>query len=239
MPAAAQAPSPSPPDTRASAANPAGRIVEGASSALLRRIRQPAVELAIWKRRLAPDLARWLDSLPEENLPDGRVLAQAADLIPALTALLDAAGTPDGGMRTAFLADVVGLAKLYMDITGSRLVDIRLDAIHHDACWKFHRDCVAARLLTTYRGPGTQWVRPADDAAALAGQKSYRGPVQQFPRHAVGLFKGSCAPPASGIVHRSPAIAGTGATRLLLCLNPPSPASPEPWGNGRTIPHVD
>lgn len=206
-----------------------GPIRCGLSPDVLDQIRDPAVRLALWERSLAEDFAAWLDELPIDRLPDSRVLADRATLPSAIAAMLDAAGTPAGKMRTMLVDDIAGLADLFMAILGSQVVDIRLDTVHHDACWKFHRDHVPARLLTTYRGPGTQWIRPADGAEALTRQRSYRGPIQQFPRHAVGLFRNRCAAEAGSILHRSPPIADTGIARLLLCLNPLSAASPDLW----------
>lgn len=206
-------------------------VLQGRSPDLLGRIHDPAVELVVWERSLSFDLAAWLEAVPPRQLPDGRLLVTEPDLSAALAAMLDSCGTPDGPLRAAFLHDVVALAAGFLATMASDTVDLRLQAIRDDACWKFHRDCVAARLLTTYRGPGTQWVQPAHSAAALSRQKSYEGPIRQFPRHAVGLFKGSCTPPAKGIVHRSPAIAATGTTRLVLCLNLPSAASPALWNS--------
>lgn len=204
-------------------------ILHGPSPEWFERIGEPSVELIIWKRSLATDLGHWIDALPIHKLPDARLLVKENDLLPALTSVLDAAGTPPVEMRDAFLKDVKTLATAFMKVMGSDFVDIRLETIHHDACWKFHRDNVAARLLTTYRGPGTEWVAPSHQHEALSQQKSYRGPIQQFPQHAVGLFKGSRGACDKGIVHRSPPIVGTGQTRLLLCLNSPSEASPDVW----------
>ena len=204
-------------------------ILHGASPEWFERIGEPSVELIIWKRSLATELGHWIDALPIHKLPDARLLVKENDLVPALTSVLDAAGTPPVEMRNAFLKDVKTLATTFMKIMGSDFVDIRLETICHDACWKFHRDNVAARLLTTYRGPGTEWVAPSHHHEALSQQKSYRGPIQQFPQHAVGLFKGSRGACDKGIVHRSPPIVGTGQTRLLLCLNSPSEASPDVW----------
>ena len=109
------------------------------------------------------------------------------------------------------------------------MVDVRLERISHDSCWKFHRDCVEARLLTTYCGSATEWVQPIHAEQALREQKSYNGPLERLRVHDVAIFKGNRAGPNSGIVHRSPPIVGTGQTRLLLCLNKRSVASPEPW----------
>ena len=136
---------------------------------------------------------------------------------------------PAGAMRDAFLDDVIRITELFMRTMETDVVDIRLEAIGHDSCWKFHRDQVPARLLTTYRGPGTEWVHPQDGDTAIAEQKSFPGPIENLPTHHVGLFKGGLAEDGTGIVHRSPPIIGTGVSRLLLCLNLPSRISPELW----------
>lgn len=202
-------------------------VLLGQSPDLLQRIHDPDVELIIWERLLAKELGHWLEILPAHQLPKRRVLVTRTHLRPVLTAIFDSADTPGGALRDVLLDDIIKLATSFMDTMDcDDRVDIRLEAIQHDACWKFHRDCVAARLVTTYRGPGTQWVRPNNSAAALAEQKSYQGPIHSFTKHAVGLFKGSQAESASGIVHRSPPISGSGVVRLLLCLNLPSAASP-------------
>jgi len=187
------------------------------------------VELVIWQRSIDPELSGWLAGLAPHQLPNERLLVEEAHLSRALTSVLDASGMPPGDMRTAFLDDVLALATSFMAAMGIRIVDIRLEAVQQNACWKFHRDCVPVRLLTTYRGPGTEWVLPCDSGAALSQQTSYGGPIQHFSHQAVGVFKGTCAHPASGVVHRSPRIAGTGMTRLLLCLNLPFAASPALW----------
>lgn len=206
-----------------------GGVLRGRSPTLFGRIDDPAVELIILERSLPAELGCWLDGLPPHQLPDGRVLVSEADLPAAITALLQSSGTPDGPMRDALQRDVLYLATVFLTTMATDTIDIRLEVIQHDACWRFHRDCVEARLLTTYRGPGTQWVSPGCSATAIAQQESYQGPLHEFPRYAVGLFKGSCAESATGIVHRSPPVAGTGTTRLLLCLNLPSAASPDLW----------
>lgn len=193
------------------------------------RIREPGVDLVLWDRSLPRALSDWLEAMPAERLPDSRVLAASVDVRRAAASMLDGEELVEGDLRSAFLNDLVVLAGLFLDVMESDAVDIRLDAIDHDACWKFHRDYVAARMLTTYRGAGTQWVRPQYDAAALAAQGDYSGPVEQFARHTVGLFKGDRGEDSLGTVHRSPPIEGTGETRLLLCLNLPSEASPPLW----------
>jgi hypothetical protein len=64
---------------------------------------------------------------------------------------------------------------------------------------------------------------------ALQAQRAYLGPIVQLPAFAVALFKGDQVTEGSGVLHRSPPIAGTGMTRLVLCMDGPSAASPPMW----------
>lgn len=191
-------------------------------------IRKPDMELVIWRRALPLRFRTWLDRLDPSQIPDLRVLVQPKDLRRAVKPHLDDCDMPPGAMRDLLIGDIAELVSAYARITKSDLVDVRLERISHDACWKFHRDCVAARLLTTYRGPVTQWVQPRHAEQALREQRDYAGPIEALNINDVAIFKGSCAGPGGGIVHRSPPIAGSGRTRLLLCLNQQSASSPEP-----------
>ncbi len=194
-------------------------------------IARPDVELVIWRRSLPLCLQTWLEQLDATLLPDLRVLVQPKDLVRAMEPFLNECGLPEGEMRALLVCDVGNLVSAFARIARTDLVDVRLERVSGDACRKFHRDFVAARLLTTYRGPATEWVQPRHAETALRAQKSFKGPIEHLGAQDVAIFKGSCAGPGSGIVHRSPPIAGTGRTRLLLCLNTPSAASPEPWPN--------
>ncbi len=198
----------------------------------LAAIGDPGMELVIWRRAQPRRLQAWLERMDAPCLPDIRVLVQPRDLRRAVEPHFDDCGMPPGDVRDLLLGDLDVLVSAFARITRSDLVDVRLERVSHDACWKFHRDWVEARLLTTYRGPATEWVQPIDAERALREQKSYEGPLERLRVHDVAIFKGSCVRSGSGIVHRSPPVAGTGCTRMLLCLNKPSAASPKPWPGG-------
>jgi hypothetical protein len=204
-------------------------ILQGYASALLDRIRDPAVGLAIWHRTFPEALGEWLDRLWPDQLPHGRVLMQSRDRSRAIACIFEQSGTPKGPFAELLASDIANLAAAFCRISNSDRVDLRLEAVRHNGCWRFHRDCVPFRMLTTYRGSGTQMVSSADAHRALEQQTSYRGPLDTLPRYAVAAFKGDSAGTAGGIVHRSPPIQDTNVTRLLLCLNLPSAASPELW----------
>ena len=216
-------------------------------------IRQAGVELALWRRSAragascaaddsadasagasantsananasALSLCHWLETLPEAQLPLCQMELQPADTLARLQAAFDASGTPSGAMQQALLHDINLLVGHFADIVGCASVRLRLDAITNDACRRWHRDCVPLRLVTTYRGPGTEWLQPAQGAAAMAQPDENMPGSEQLGPFDVALFKGcgwTGVAHDSGIVHRSPRIAGLGVTRLVLVLNPP------------------
>ncbi len=146
--------------------------------------------------------------------------------------MLDEAGMPSGPMRDALSDDIAALVNTFAIITKTDSVDVRLEQIDDDACWRFHRDAVDTRLVSTYRGPTTEWVPPAYSERAIDEQQSYEGPLERLGDHHVAIFKGKSAGPGSGIVHRSPPISGTNQTRLFLCLNTETIVSPPLWQEG-------
>lgn len=195
----------------------------------LSAITAPTTELVIWERSFPRQFQVWLDQLDSSSFQNLRVLIQPDHLPRAIKPHLDECDIGAGDMRDFLIKDIGELISVFAGITNSRLVDVRLDVISHDACWKFHRDWVERRLLTTYRGPTTEWVRPQYAARAMSEQKRFTGPVEQLQENSVAIFKGSCASSGKGIVHRSPPIEGSGFKRLLLCLNQQSDVSPEAW----------
>lgn len=154
-------------------------------------------------------IAEWLDALPLEALPEARFVARPDDV----AALLPDTCGP--WLRD----DIAALVRDFAKKAACDAVELRLEAVDNDACRLFHCDHVALRLLTTYRGPGTEWIAPQDAERALALQDKFDGAIERLPRFATGVFSGK-AHPLGGVVHRSPRVAGTGTVRLLLCLTP-------------------
>lgn len=191
-------------------------------------IHLPETELAIWERALPSRLRSWLDALPPECFPHTRLLLAPDEVPRALPAVLEEFGTPRGEGRDLLIGDVAMLVGLFGARVRTDLVDIRLEVVTGRACWKFHRDRVPVRMLTTYRGPTTQWVPPDRGDDAISRQDGYRGEIFSLAEGAVALFKGSAAADGRGIAHRSPP-AEHARPRFLLCLNLPSAVSPPRW----------
>ncbi len=203
-------------------------IARGPDPEVLGQIEDRSIELALWTRSLLPVLGDWLDSEDPSQLPDDRRLVRLTDLRAAVTDMIKPQGK-SRIVRGLLADDVIDLARRFAAIAKSDIVDIRLEVIRHDACWRFHRDATPLRLLTTYRGPGTQLPPPDQAERALREQRDCQGPLENLPRHAVALFKGDPDGAGLRVLHRSPPIAGREIARFFLCLNLPSNASSELW----------
>jgi len=63
-----------------------------------------------------------------------------------------------GKQRAALADDILGLICGMLAVFDWRRVDVRLDVANHQLCPKFHCDDLTVRLMTTYAGPGTEYV---------------------------------------------------------------------------------
>ena len=117
-------------------------------------------------------------------------------------------------LPTALVDDIVTLAERFATVMQVDDVRVRFEGIAGNACTKMHADYADVRLITTYAGPGTDYVEGDDECCP-----------KRVPLGWIGLFKGalyggSHAP----CLHRSPAIADTGERRLVLVIDTPSRA---------------
>ena len=180
----------------------------------LSAIRRPDCAAAIWRRQPLSSFQDWVDRLDPAHLPRARLILRPEAVRDAVTALCEAAGTPEDDGRTRLVDDVAALADIFAGLMTASFLRLRLDVVTTNACRKFHIDAVTARLICTYRGTGTQYGISADGA----------GPRRVFtvPTGVPILLRGTLWPesPRSGLLHRSPPIEGTGKTRLVLVLDP-------------------
>lgn len=188
---------------------------------VLLRIRQAAVSLAVWERSMPPEVARWLDQVPPETLPTARFSCRGTE---ARRQVMEAfAGHADASKAACLLLkeDIVGQIERFTRICGAPWIEVRLEVINNNACAKFHADNVSVRLVTTYRGPATEWLDPAVVDEACCPAHAPEAAVRRLSRFAVALIKGRKAGSRSGplVLHRSPPIEGSGQTRLFLCVN--------------------
>lgn len=195
-------------------------VVFGTHPAILSAIRTPAITLAIWRRRTPESFAGWIANVDLGAIEDLRFETSVNMLQDDVRDGLREAGYPEHLAREALTDDIAALARQLAKIAEEDHVVIRLEVVEDDACRRFHADYVTARLITTYAGPGTQWLGQTDAAAHDAGAPSSALAINRVSTGHVGLFKGRLWAPDTAIIHRSPPIAASGTRRLVLVINP-------------------
>ena len=191
---------------------------------VLGEVRRPEVDVAVWRRDLPASLAALRAWAASTNAPsfdrvvtvDSGAIAEAVSEVPA-------------SLRDALAADVSMLLGYFVAVARTGRCRFFFGVIRDDQCRKFHVDAVAMRMVTTYVGPGTEWL-PEDvvDRAALArliecpsdaNAAIVRDPscVVRAQAGDVLMLKGSRDPNAGGrgAVHRSPPL-NEGEVRLVL-----------------------
>lgn len=177
-------------------------------------IRDPGCAAAIWQRATAPGFQDWIDGLDPDTLPSVRMVLRPEAIPEAMAQLSEIHGLPAGSERSWLEADIAELAKRFATVMRAPYLRLRLDVVTTNACAKFHMDAIFARLVCTYRGTGTQYGMSPDGADPDL--------IETLPACAPIVMRGSLWPAETSaqFLHRSPPIAGTGETRLVLVLDP-------------------
>ncbi len=108
----------------------------------------------------------------------------------------------------ALADDIAGLARSFLAQFGATEGSLRVELVDKTSCPKFHCDNVRVRLVTTYHGAGTEYVRAdaPDD-------------VRPTPTFALVFLKGHKHPNhADAVHHRSPPVP-PGGRRLCAILD--------------------
>lgn len=193
---------------------------------VLRQILFPGVNLALWQRPTEVSVAEELLRLKTSDLPDMRCSTSLGAFDDDVCTLLGQRNL-DSAAFINWRRDLHGLADCYFSVCGGRDVTMRLVTTNEDGCRRFHADRTNLRLLCTYRGPGTEWLSD-EQVNRLALENG--APNESIVRHGhplelapfwAGIMKGEGYPGnrGRGLVHRSPAIGGSGQTRVLFCLD--------------------
>lgn len=179
----------------------------------LSAIERPGCAAAIWRRQPPPGFRTWIDGLDPALLPSARAILRPRAVAERVAEICDVSGTPAGTGRERLVEDAAALSGIFASLTRARWLRLRFDVVTTDACRRFHIDTVATRLICTYRGTGTQYGISTDGTAPKR--------IFTVPAFAPILLRGTLCPrrPASGLLHRSPPIQGTGETRLVLVLD--------------------
>lgn len=200
------------------------RQVCGEAAEVLAEVLHDGINLAIWQRELTPGVAGFAAALLARGTPLAEALSIEpgdGDDVPELRALAGECADLPG--HADFVADVAWLVRAYACLLEARRVGVRLRVLDKAMCPRFHVDRVPLRLVTTYAGPGSQWLAEGDlprhrlgDPVCTVDEAAVRC---MAPGH-VALLKGERweGNEHTAIVHRSPMLAA-GERRLLLTLD--------------------
>lgn len=193
---------------------------------VLPRIFEDACNIAILQRHLPAEIAlsaqaqcqaqrpwqySWLGS------PDEAFMADLRRQLPAPEA------------ARPLLDDMQTIAEAIAFLFDTETVGIRLRLLNNAMCPRFHCDNLPVRMVTTYFGPGSEWLPEHAINRAGLGAPSPDRPeivtddraIQRLSAGDISLIKGSGWEGGEdhGLVHRSPALAD-GEKRLLMTIDP-------------------
>lgn len=189
---------------------------QGDTAGAFTHIYEPDCQLAVWRRPLSAALVYYAASL---SLQDHQI--NVREVLPADTVTDTLCGRlPDLPGRDDFVADVQQLAEMFACLFELRRVGLRLASLQTAMCPRFHVDKVPCRLVTTYAGPGTHWLNPAQRNRLLDEDGGEPEQWQQLVAGEVALLKGDGWQDneGRGLWHRSPPVP-TGYRRLFLSLD--------------------
>ena len=202
---------------------PVIRQTRGETPLALADILDNGVNLALWQRQLPLHIAEFGALLVSLNEPLAESLVVELDSEEAEPNLLGlAAGCRDLEGYDGFIADVAWLVSAFACLLGAKRIGVRLRLLDKAMCPRFHVDHVPVRLITTYAGIGSQWLREGVmDRRQLSqadAQPSER--IEQIHCGEVALLKGEKwrGNEGYGLIHRSPALAHN-ERRLILTLD--------------------
>jgi hypothetical protein len=133
-----------------------------------------------------------------------RSTVTAADAVARAAEALDALRI----VHPVLAADIVGLSRSFLTQFGVEEASLRVEVVDKQSCPKFHCDNVRIRLVTTYHGPTTEYVR-ADEPDL----------VRAAPLFALVFLKGhKHSSHADAVHHRSPGVP-PGGKRLCVILD--------------------
>ncbi|WP_085686052.1 MULTISPECIES: DUF1826 domain-containing protein [unclassified Pseudomonas] len=197
----------------------------GRTPQALASILEDETNLAVWQRQLPLHIAEFADLLLSLNEPYAESLCLELpddDAEPDLTGL--ARGFRDLEGYEGFIADLKWLVSAFACLLGARRIGLRLRVLDKAMCPRFHVDHVPVRLITTYAGVGSEWLREGQMDRRQLGQPQAEpqeaSRIQQLSRGEVALLKGEKwhGNEGFGLIHRSPQPA-PGERRLMLTLD--------------------
>ena len=190
--------------------------VEGDVPEVLPRIYDEPINVVVLKRELTATLSQYCDQLtaqyPNFQL---RSIIKTERATRTLTSLL-----PELDGKADMVEDLALLVDMYGCLFELDEVGVRLEVLDRAMCPRFHTDKLGCRLVSTYKGAGTEWLsnKGLDRSKLGAGNNGLpdhesglyplKTSVKQVSEGDIVLLKGDgwFGNDGQGAVHRSPQV---------------------------------
>lgn len=193
---------------------------------VLTDILKQGINLAVWERNLELMLqAEAEQAVIDSDWRNIRIACDAEQTSAVLSELW--------GERYPLLrADITLLVEMFDCLFNAEQIAIRLSRLDRAMCPRFHVDKIPCRLVTTYIGAGSEWLKEHDIQRQFLGRGANGQPdqssgliapdaeVQRLQSGHVALLKGDAwaGNEGRGVVHRSPAV-NSSHSRIILTLD--------------------
>lgn len=184
------------------------------------RILDPSCNVVVLRRAARPAIRRYMEAAFSEE----RLVKRVVDPAESLAAMFPCVANLETE-RALAMGDVDWMLEAFCDLVEPSQVGIRIAALQHAMCPRFHVDRVGIRMLTTYTGPATEYLEEQDvDRARLVTREEAARPgarVQVADSFDVVLLKGETWPgnEGRGAVHRSPNVPSSASPRVVVTLD--------------------
>lgn len=189
----------------------------GTTPAVLKNIHKQDVNVVIYDREIG-NLKNEIDRCLKLNT-ELRLEGELEEIMDSLSDALDRE------VHSSLIKDIHELLMLFKDVSRTEKFRLLLATVNTNMCRKFHTDVNYIRMLCTYRGPGTLWLKDENINRDALGSRGYNhlivkdeSKIEQVETGSVVLLKGAKYPneETKAAVHRSPTIEESSEKRLLL-----------------------
>ncbi len=206
--------------------NQVQHVAEGLHPEVLTSIFDEKINLVNYHRCLSDDVTIYCHALAKERKHLSiRSVISVHGIELALNDLF-----PEYAKKAEFIADLTLLVDMYACLFDLEEVGLRVQLLDRAMCPRFHVDKLGCRLVSTYKGSGSEWLNDFDIDRNKLGKGSngmsdeesglYSGQIQSAKAGDVLLLKGEgwFGNEGGGIVHRSPPVASV-ERRLVVTLD--------------------
>lgn len=171
------------------------------------------IEAVIFNRTVPSNVSSFLEGIIFNKDKGERFFVPLNEVPDRAAHTLGELGITNCAERTWLIEDIQKLSVQLEKILSTPNIQVRIGVVDSDSCRRFHRDTVKARLICTYRGPGTVYgvTKPGNEPNLFEYVRT-GDPI---------LLKGKLwsEPVDEALLHRSPRIEGTGVLRLVVVMD--------------------